>query len=117
LQRYLDCWKQIVDIDNLKRILYEDNNEAELVEFINNHIQNSENNTIMIKKIYDEFQTMKNKYSTEQPNKIKNLINSLLKVINFFEGTDKSLPLPKPNEEVKEILIESSSILFLQFVR
>jgi len=58
---------------------------------------------------------MKKKYSTEQPNKIKNLIYSFLKMINFFD-TDESAPLPTPNDEVKEILFESSDF-DLQLVR
>jgi len=41
---------------------------------------------------------MKKKFSSDQPNNMRDLINVLLKGINFFEGTDKS---PLPNDEVK----------------
>jgi len=37
-------------------------------------MKNSENNTLKIKKIYEEFQTMKNTFSIELPNKTKDLI-------------------------------------------
>jgi len=62
-------------------------------------MKNSERNTLQIKKIYDEFQAMKDTFSTEIPNKTRGVIKSLLKEINFFNKS------PKPNDEVKEIII------------
>jgi len=40
---------------------------------------------------------MKNQFSTEQPNKTNELINSLLNEINFFDVSP-----PRSNEEVKK---------------
>jgi len=46
---------------------------------------------------------MKNKFSTELPNKTRDLIASLLKEINFFNKSPSS-----PEGEVKEILFKCS---------
>jgi len=52
---------------------------------------------------------MKKKFSSDQPNNMRDLINVLLKGINFFEGTDKS---PLPNDEVKRDTLKIFRIWF-----
>lgn len=57
---------------------------------------------------------MRNQFSTEQPNRTRDLINNLLKEISFFGGADK-YPT-KSNEEVKRYTFECLDF-HLQFVR
>jgi len=47
------CWSEIIDIENLKRILLDEKNEEKLTEFVQNHISNAEKNTQRIKAVYE----------------------------------------------------------------
>jgi len=59
-------------------------------------MKNLENNTLKIKRIFDEFQDMKNQFSAEEPSKNRDFAYYLLKEINFFEKSG-----PRLNDEVK----------------
>ena len=52
-QSSIDCWEKIMDLDHFKKILFEENNEEKLIQFINSHLSNSEDNTRKLKDIYD----------------------------------------------------------------